>query len=249
MTRKDTILIAVVINAGLLAILFTTAVIYDTDRNVEQTEFVTSVPNLKEAPLDSEPTLIAVASSTGDEVDNVLKYYSQPSTQMISTPVQVENEPSEQVIVPPEPENDEPIQESTVSPQEDFIEVKIKKGDMLEKIARVHKTTVGAIKRTNHLKDERLSIGQVIKIPINSNLADSQASSSDAKKSEQKTESKSEAPKEQKPAVIYHIVQRGDNPWKIAKQYGVKYDDILRLNHLDEEKAKNMKIGDRIRVK
>lgn len=48
---------------------------------------------------------------------------------------------------------------------------------------------------------------------------------------------------------MYYIVKGGDNPWKIAKQFQVNFDDILRLNNLDEEKARNMKIGDRIRVK
>ena len=41
MTRKDTILIAVVINAGLLAILFMTAVIYDTDKASIRSSFET----------------------------------------------------------------------------------------------------------------------------------------------------------------------------------------------------------------
>jgi LysM repeat protein len=250
MTRKDTILIAVVINAGLLAILFTTAVIYDTDK-VEQTEFVTPVPDTRTIQTEPSPTLIAAASSTGDEVDNVLKYYSRPSPQ----PVVIESQPE---VYIPEPiavqSNDEDgedlLQESDLSEQEQFVEVKVKKGDMLEKIARANKTTVGAIKRANNLQSERLSIGQVLKIPIKQESAAIANQATSVKKHEPKAEIKQD-PKKEKSATepVYYVIKSGDNPWKIAKQFNVKYDDILRLNQLDEEKARNLKIGDRIRVK
>ena len=61
----------------------------------------------------------------------------------------------------------------------------------------------------------------------------------------------SEIKKEPKAAdePVYYVIKSGDNPWKIARQFGVKYDEILRLNQLDEEKARNLKIGDRVRVK
>ncbi len=89
MTRKDTILIAVVVNAGLLAMLFATAIIYDTDKDGGQKEFVYG----KSLPEEQGASLIA-AASTGDEVDNVLKYYSQPTSQPILV------EPHSEIYVP-----------------------------------------------------------------------------------------------------------------------------------------------------
>ena len=77
MNRKDTILIAVVINAGLLAILFTTAMIYDTDKSLSSSEFISPLAENKNPKIDPSASLIA-SVSTGDEVDNVLKYYSHP---------------------------------------------------------------------------------------------------------------------------------------------------------------------------
>lgn len=154
MTRKDTILIAVVINAGLLAILFMTAVIYDTDKVLDSTELENSLVENKENPPESAAKIIAMAPTTGDEVDNVLKYYSAKQE------VQEEVKPPP----PPQPQITKKEPETVVEP-------------------------------------------------------------------------------------IYHVVKSGDNPWKIAKHYNVKYDDILRLNQLDETKARNLKIGDRIRVK
>lgn len=253
MTRKDTILIAVVINAGLLALLFTTAVIYDTDKAVEQTELTTSLVENKVAQPEPAKTLIAEASSTGDEVDNVLKYYSSPSSQ----PIVVETAPEVYVPEPIAIQSNAPDDEE-ISPQDSenlaqgsFKEIKVKKGDVLEKIAKANKTSVAAIKKANNLKNATLSIGQTLKIPVKQRSVtiaeNSETQKKEVEKEEPKAEVKQEQPKEEE--VVYHIVKSGDNPWKIAKQYNVKYDDILRLNKLDEEKARNLKIGDRIRVK
>lgn len=248
MTRKDTILIAVVINAGLLAILFTTAVIYDTDGVNEHTEFVAPLVDNQSFPSEPPPTLIA-AASTGDEVDNVLKYYQASTPQPIALPAKANVYVAEPIVVQSNAVNDEdPLYSESEPSQERFIEVIVKRGDMLEKIARANKTTVGAIKRANHLENERLSIGQVLKIPIKQ--GSSIYATATTLSSEQGVEVRRESPKESKmDDPVYYVIKSGDNPWKIAKQFGVKYDEILRLNNLDEEKARNLKIGDRIRVK
>lgn len=47
----------------------------------------------------------------------------------------------------------------------------------------------------------------------------------------------------------WYTIKSGDNPWKIAKSEKIDYDDILKLNQLTESKAKNLKPGDRIRIK
>lgn len=259
MTRKDTILIAVVINAGLLAVLFTTAIIYDTDRSNEQMEFVAPLADNKIPSTEPAPTLIARVS-TGDEVDNVLKYYSAPAAQPIVGQSQPEIYVPASMALQSNPGEDEGDESNDISspngPQDGFIEVTVKRGDVLEKIARANKTSVGAIKRANHLESERLSIGQVLKIPMKQNAPvyathvakamQSEPVKAELKKSEAKAETRIE-PKAAEP--VYYIIKSGDNPWKIAKQFGVKYDEILRLNNLNEEKARNLKIGDRIRVK
>ncbi len=245
MTRKDTILISVVVNAGLLAILFITAVIYDTDQRVDQSEFVTPVAENKNAPSPVDPpnNLIA-AYSTGDEVDNVLKYYHPPSSSplMVDTPADV-YVPEPLAVQSNAAEDEDLVQDAASSSQEQFVEVTVKKGDMLEKIARANGTTVGAIKRANQLQNERLSIGQVLKIPLKKE-PQLPIIATAAKKlpAAEKKESKDAEP-------VYYVIKNGDNPWKIAKQFNVKFEDIVRLNNLDEDKARNLKAGDRIRVK
>jgi hypothetical protein len=61
------------------------------------------------------------------------------------------------------------------------------------------------------------------------------------------------APKTSESKVVdegkYYIVKSGDNPWSIAIKNHIKFDELLRLNHLDEEKAKKLKPGDKLRIK
>lgn len=229
MTRKDTILIAVIINAGLLSILFITAVIYDTDKTTELNEFVSAPINKSQSdnPIDS------IALATGDEIDNVLKYYNSPTgPQSINLAIE-DNFNIEPTPIPSK--NSSVIEDShpPLATNEQFIEVKVKKGDVLEKIARANKSSVEEIKKINQIDGERLSIGQVLKIPVKQVVA------TNDKKIEQPRDSES----------VYYVVKSGDSPWKIAKQFNVTSEDILRLNNIDEEKARNLKIGDRIRVK
>lgn len=235
MSRRDTILIAVIINAGLLAILLATAIIYEPDKTLNQTEVH---PLLVEAKPVVEPRLpIAMSDSSGDEVDRVLNSYHYQAAEssrdvFINEPLlsaqSSDAEESSQLVVVPPPNN------------ASFIEVTVKKGDVLEKIARANGTTVAAIKKANHLQSERLQIGQVLKIPLKKEPSIAAASSPSPSPS---TKKKEEVEGQ------YYIVKTGDNPWKIAKQFNLKFDDIVRLNHLDEERARNLKAGDKIRIK
>ncbi len=46
-----------------------------------------------------------------------------------------------------------------------------------------------------------------------------------------------------------YIVQPGDNPWTIAKKCKISFERLLELNNLDEAKAKNLKIGQALKIK
>lgn len=223
MSRKDIILIAALINAGLLALLFITATVYDTDTVAEDLEIQAQAESPAPPPARNEleiQLLPTIADSSGDEVDNILKQYTSRPT----------------LLVAPEHPVDITGKDVTAAPSDlpginpNFVTVTVKRGDSLEKIARANGSTISAIKKANSLESERLSIGQVLKIPLNKE-----------KGGESKTV-ENEEPQ-------YYTVKSGDSPWKIAKQFNVKYEEILKLNHLNEEKARNLKVGDRIRVK
>jgi LysM repeat protein len=96
----------------------------------------------------------------------------------------------------------------------------VRAGDTLDKIARSYGLSVEEIMRTNHLIDSRLQIGQVLKL------------GKSTKKGQEK----------------YYTVRHGDNPWTIAMKNHMKVDELLRLNNLDEEKAKRLKPGDQLRI-
>jgi LysM repeat protein len=244
MTRRDTIIIAAVVNLGLLACLFVTATREEspklpllTQEEVKKTEV--------EIPLDTGSDMREdhlAFNDQNDEVDQALKeFLPEPiNEEPLSMPLPEENIETElnQEIAKPKKEKAEPIAQASPSTPIQTTEVTVKKGDMLEKIAKANNTTVKAIRDLNKLTSDKLKIGQTLKVPANS-----QAPKPPSKKEIVKNdEVKSGDP-------VYYTVKPGDNPWKIAKQFNVKFEDILKLNNMAEDKAKNLKVGEQIRVK
>lgn len=196
MSRRDTILVAVLVNSVLLAILFMMAINPDitglSDVSAPATKVVAAPP-----PPRPEPApVVLVEKPVIDEVDSALE------KMVVHTPPVVEEAPK-------------------------FLEVTVKRGDVLERIARTNGVTLSALKKANNLKGERIDVGQVLRIPVG--------------------ETKTAAVAEED-LVEYYTIRSGDNPWTIAKQFHVRFNELLELNDLDEAKARNLKIGDRLRV-
>lgn len=225
MSRRDTIIVAVLINTGLLAVLFMMAMHTELPLAVIQEQSIVELAppepplEIKEVPPARRPTQIA----SRDELDDVLRNYSMVHSEpVIVTPGEIRQ-----------------VQEPTT--EEKYVEVTVKRGDFLERIARTNGTTVGAILRANNMMNARIDVGQVLKVPVG-----------------RKNETVASTPKPQpRPASQpvsqtdkeYYTLKSGDNPWKVAKQYRVKFDDLLKLNDLDEAKARSLKPGDVLRVK
>lgn len=220
MTKKDTILIGVIVNACLLAILFLTAFIYDTEETIEKSVTLPSVAAAPPVPVElvvpSMPVLITHEIASAPLLPAPTSNIEMPS-------------PSKEELFVYSKEVEEPKKP---------LEIIVKKGDSLDKLAREHKTTVAAIKQLNQLQSHHLSIGKVLKIPASSPKS---SVVEVAVVETQKPVSSSDP--------VFYTVKAGDSPWKIARQNNVSVEDILRLNHLNEEKARNLKIGDRIRVR
>lgn len=47
----------------------------------------------------------------------------------------------------------------------------------------------------------------------------------------------------------FYVVQPGDNPWKIAKKFHISFDKLLELNNLNEKRARNLKVGERLKIR
>lgn len=220
MSRRDTILIAVFVNTGVLGLLFLMGVNKEDLTNPKEDVHiaqVVSVPRLEIA--EAAPIVISKPYEEPPEIEEEFDFDAEVFNQKL-----------------PEPE-------PSLFPN-GFFEVKVKRGDFLEKIARANGTTVEEIKKVNKLSSEKIAIGQILRIPNKTAkkpepVAENVRSSivAPVTKAAQEVES------------VYYVVKSGDNPWKIAKQFNIRVDQLLKLNNLNETKAKNLKVGDRLRVK
>jgi peptidoglycan DL-endopeptidase LytF len=252
MSRRDTIIIALLVNAGLLAFLFMLAVNNDEEVILEQPEMTGASVDagVRQAPPMRPASVTLPEKSLNDEVDSFLKELAM-------------EEPNQPVVIDDESyvelrrEEPVPVAAKPVAPREiksgddsRFVEVTVKRGDALEKIARSNGTTIEAIKKANDLTTSKLSIGQVLRVPVSSKGP--AETTEKAKPVQTATQVQSKEPPKKVIASAdpqYYTIKSGDNPWKIAKQYNVKFEDLLKMNNLDEERARNLKIGDKVRVK
>lgn len=255
MSRRDTIIIALLINAGLLALLFMLAINTDDEKVSDQPASAAAVVENRPAPVaEAAPMpVIMTNASVVDEVDNFLK---EMPPEELSQPILVDDEG----FVELEKEKPIAIHASTAVASADqssdelrYVEVTVKRGDALEKIARANGTTVEAIKKANNLNTAKLSIGQVLRVPANKkNSSENSAVKSSKTAAINKPIA---ASKETAKAVSgkgdpqYYTIKNGDSPWKIAKEFQLDLEDLLLLNGLDEAKARNMKVGEKIRVR
>lgn len=227
MSRRDTILIAIFVNTGVLGLLFLMGV------NKEESTVpspaaeivqISTLPKLEVA--EATPIVIARPYEELPEIEDEADFDFEQDHDVVT----------------------ETTHDTTTFPH-GFFEVKVKRGDFLEKIARANGTTVEELKKVNHLTSEKIAVGQVLRIP---NKKEKTSEPLVAAKTNP-VSTPSQQPKvagithEGEP--VYYVVKSGDNPWKIAKQFNIRVDQLLKLNSLDEGKAKNLKVGDRLRVK
>lgn len=255
MSRRDTIIVAVLINAGLLIVLFASAL----KSSSPSAEFATN-----STPMFIESAHREMPIRMGDEVDQALSMAAsmpqspampmQDTMAVLPAPIapQAPMAPmaaqtssfaddlkaityAETPVMTSQPQNFEVPAVSAAAAN--FIEVKVKKGDVLEKIARQHHTTVSAIMQANKLGSTNLRIGQVLKVPGKSGASVATTAHSTPAQPAHQGELK------------LYTVKNGDNPWTIAVKNHMRVDELLKLNNLDEEKARRLKPGDQLKVR
>lgn len=239
MNKKDIIIVAALLNAATLAILFMMAVNVDEEGLMHSSEVLIEASAAQAATsLIENNTSWAMNDGKAysmDEVDDILRDFEALASAEIVPADEIAFEPVSESFVsnqPLTPRDNQPVTVSTSAKFSHIVEIIVKKGDSLERIAKANGSSVLDIKQVNQLKTERLAIGQVLKVPVGS-----------AKKEEPEIL----PPKPGDPE--YYVVKSGDSPWKIAKNMGIKMEDLLELNNLNEEKARNLKIGDKIRIR
>lgn len=240
MSRRDTIIIAVLLNTGLLAILFVMAINPTDDKMMDHRDVNQSFVAVQDPPATPKKPLMIAHDSSCDEVDNVLKDFAATmshETLTRSSGSQPEYIEREVVAMNDAQFEKKPVKIASSESETGYVEVAVKRGDILGRIAQDNGSNVSAIKRVNNLTSDKLKVGQVLKIPVESTTKEKIAVNNPAPKS-----------KTDDGYARYYTVESGDNPWKIAKKFNVSVAELLRLNDLDENKARNLKPGDRIRV-
>ena len=220
MSRKNTIIAAVLINTIFLSILFSLAIkttIEDEKSalpNLATSEEIISETNTQEYPALLSEDLKTDSKPLLEEKANFLKQLESLEKQAI--PQETQQEIRKETAVT-----------SKASVFEDkYVMITVKKGDMLAKIAKANGATVKEIMELNDLKSTMLRIGQKLKVPKH-----------------QKIQMGAENENFQ-----FYTIQKGDNLWLIASKYKLRVNDLMRLNQLDEAKAKRLKPGDQIRI-
>lgn len=235
MNRRDTIIIAVLLNAGLLIVLFATSLKSDkTEEAAPQVQVLSS----NQPEVQSAPPVAAAVSVGTDQVDQVIQQYVTP--QVTGQPVESQPNFLADLQAIGTEQSPAPVMENTPAVAESMAEplkeVKVKKGDVLERIARQNHVSVDELMRANKLSSTRLKIGQSLKIPAQS--AKGGATAARTSVASASTES-----------AQYYTIKNGDNPWTIAVKHHMKVDELLKLNNMNEDKARRLKPGDRIRIK
>ena len=90
---------------------------------------------------------------------------------------------------------------STPTTYKDYV---VKKGDSLYSIANKNNIIVDELKKINNLTSNMLSVGQVLKLPMQDKVEE----------------------------IAMYTVQKGDSLYSIAKKFGITVDEIKSLNNL-----------------
>lgn len=238
MSKRDTILVAALINAFLLSLLFFTANRPPSLPEAREQALVEQSMSASEQPHLTEIIDLHTIAEGGqepiDEVDRTLvPYLAEEQTVVVTTPTPEVRAP---VITPAAQ------QVEVAAEQADYTQVVVKRGDVLEKIARANGTTVREIMKLNQLRSDRLQIGQVLKVPARRGSTAAEVVAQQQQPGVSSGSSVDATPQ-------YYTLKVGDSPWKVARQFHINFEDLLRLNDLDEEKARKLQVGDQIRIK
>ena len=115
-------------------------------------------------------------------------------------------------------------------PVENYGTYTVKSGDNLYAIARKYNITVDELKTINNLKSDLLSIGQVLKVPIETN----------------NNEPTCYGTGYVEPSYVTYTVKSGDNLYSIARKFDTSVANLIMLNDLS---STNLSIGQVLKIR
>lgn len=237
MNRKEIMIAAVLVNAGLLIVLFASALKTDSNESSALVKESSALERASEVVAQNQDVVVV-----GSEVDRAMQALAAaqlpPAPEAVANPFVEDIKAIATVETAPVASLADPTVQTLMAPivkeqklRGNVVEVKVKKGDVLEKIARHHHSTVSEIMKANNLTNTSLRIGQVLKVP---------------QKDSSSLPSTVAAP--QSSEGRFYVVKKGDSPWTIAVQNHMKVEDLLKINQMSEAQAKRLKPGDKIRI-
>lgn len=132
--------------------------------------------------------------------------------------------------------------EQAFAAAEETIIYRVRRGDVLGKIAQDHHVSLGNLKDWNNIRGNTIYPGQKLTIYVNNKpkkSTDSKAGSSSKKETKPITRDDG--------SYVYHVVQSGDTLWDIAKLYdNVTVKQLEQLNRNVD--VKNLKLGQKIKI-
>jgi peptidoglycan DL-endopeptidase LytF len=229
MGRRDVIIIAVLLNAGLLIALFATSV--KTDKVAPPVVQVVASNYPQGKDVSPQPSLTS-KDVTEDSIDRVVKQYVTPQI-IKESPFESRKDGGQNFLadldVVGKIETKESMQAIAQknNPVHFYKEIKIQQGDSLEKIATQYQVSVADLIELNQLSSSQIWRGQVLKVPS---------------KRERGVEDSTKTAQ-------FYTIKSGDSPWSIAVKHKIKVEELLKLNNIDDAKARRLKPGEQIRIK
>jgi len=120
----------------------------------------------------------------------------------------------------------------------------VKRGDTMSRLAGRYNVTVEAIRSSNNMASNRLSVGQNLLIPVSANkvaLASVQPPAYVRSNTAKRSHTDGKAVK------IVHRVRAGESLWSIARKYRVYVHQLREWNLLDEGESA-LKLGQRLLI-
>jgi membrane-bound lytic murein transglycosylase D len=109
---------------------------------------------------------------------------------------------------------------------------RIQRGDTLSNIAHKFGINITDLKAVNGIRGSRIVVGDVLKIPKNSNY-------------EQNKKFSNRQRKKLRSSLITHYVKQGDSLWNLARKYDTTTKSIVRTNHLA---STQLRIGQQLKI-
>jgi membrane-bound lytic murein transglycosylase D len=114
----------------------------------------------------------------------------------------------------------------------DLITHTVKRGETIGSIARKYRTTVKTIRQENGLRRNRVRVGQVLRVPVRSRRA-----VSDAPRTASVSSSSRRRSTERAASGTTYVVRSGDTLWSISQRYSMSVDELRRLNGMRRTSA------------